>query len=108
LTGTTFGPSYDIDLGDGSSFVGTNCTSCPSPPTTTSAPTYVYYDYEPCTGGSAYTGPVYSLEVIEGYTPGCYTYNGQLYSQYGLGGYYGPANYALFPGGSETSCAGCW
>jgi hypothetical protein len=40
LTGVASGPSFAIDLGNGSSYVGTNCTSCPAAPTTTtSAPT---------------------------------------------------------------------
>ncbi len=108
LLSATFGPSYDIDSGDGSNFVGTNCTSCPAPPPPPPPPvTYEYFDYEPCTGGGAYTGAVYSLEVIAGSTPGCWSYNGTTYSIIGIGGYTAPANYALFPGGSEVSCTGC-
>jgi hypothetical protein len=38
LTGFTFGPTYDIDLGDGETYLGTNCNLCPTPPP---GPTYV-------------------------------------------------------------------
>jgi hypothetical protein len=38
LTGFTFGPAYNIDLGDGETYLGTNCSACPTPPP---GPTYV-------------------------------------------------------------------
>ena len=38
LTGFAFGPTYAIDLGDGESYIGTNCSACPTPPP---PPTYV-------------------------------------------------------------------
>lgn len=107
LTDITFGPDYNIDLGDGSSYVGSNCSSCPQPP----APpppdvVYEYYDYEPCTGPNAYTGAVYTLQVVQGSSPGCISYNGIVYSVYGLGAYSGPANYTLFSG-TQVSCGSC-
>jgi hypothetical protein len=108
LTGLATGPSYDIDLGDGSSYVGNNCSSCPSPPTTLPPVTYEYYDYEPCTGFGAYSGAQYSIEVVVGSgSPGCWFYSGTTWSVTGLGGYSGPANYPLFPGGSVGSCGFC-
>ena len=111
LTEITFGPSFDIDLSDGSSYVGNSCSSCPAPPPAAPPPTsatYEYYDYEPCEGGGAYSGAVYSLEVIAGSgSPGCWNYNGTIYSVTGIGGYTAPANYALFPGGSVASCGLC-
>ncbi len=111
LTEITFGPSFDIDLSDGSSYVGNSCSSCPAPPPAAPPPTsatYEYYDYEPCEGGGAYSGAVYSLEVIAGSgSPGCWNYNGTIYSVTGIGGYAAPANYALFPGGSGASCGLC-
>ena len=107
LTEITFGPSFDIDLGDGSTYVGTSCTYCPGPPTPPPPPaTYEYWDYEPCTGPTAYTGPQYTLQVISGYTPPCISYGGVVYSQYGIGGYSGPANYTLFSG-TEVLCGSC-
>jgi hypothetical protein len=107
LTEITFGPSYDIDLGDGSSYVGTSCSSCPSPPAPPPPPvTYDYYDYEPCTGPGAYSGAQYTLQVVAGYSPACIFYNGETYSQVGLGAYSGPANYTLFSG-TEVNCGSC-
>ena len=38
LTGIAVGPTYNIDLGDGESYIGNNCTLCPTPPP---PPTYV-------------------------------------------------------------------
>lgn len=107
LTGVTFGPTYDIDLGDGSTYVGNNCSFCPQPPPPPPPPvTYDYYDYEPCTGPGAYGGAEYTLQVISGYTPSCIFYNGQTYTQVGLGAYSGPANYTLFSG-TEVACGSC-
>jgi hypothetical protein len=32
LTGFTFGPAFDIDLGNGETYLGVNCSACPTPP----------------------------------------------------------------------------
>jgi hypothetical protein len=97
-------------LGDGSSYVGTNCSSCPSAPTTTttSAVVYEYWDYEPCTGAGAYTGAQYTYEAIAGSNPGCVSYSGDIWSVVGLGAYPGPANYTLFvPATTGVNCGSC-
>jgi len=107
LTGVTFGPSFDIDLGDGSTYVGSSCSSCPSPPPTPAAPVvYEYWDYEPCTGPNAYTGAQYTYEGIAGSSPGCISQYGEVWSVVGLGAYPGPANYTLFSG-AFVSCGSC-
>jgi hypothetical protein len=108
LTEIVFGPSYDIDLGDGSSYVGSSCTSCPAPPTTSPPVTYEYYDYEPCTGPGAYSGASRTLEVPTGTSPACVSFSGDTWSQVGLGAYAGPPNYPLFFGATYgESCGTC-
>ena len=70
LTGTTSGPSYNIDLGSGDSFVGNSCASCPTPPPPPPPPvTYDYYDYERCVNPNAYEGGIYSISVVSGDAP---------------------------------------
>jgi hypothetical protein len=64
------------------------------------------WDYEPCTGPNAYSGPQYTLQAIAGSSPGCISYGGEVYSQYGIGGYSGSPNYTIFDG-TEVSCGGC-
>jgi len=66
LTGTTSGPSYNIDLGSGDSFVGNSCASCPTPPPPPPPVTYDYYDYERCVSPNAYAGPIYTIQVVSG------------------------------------------
>jgi hypothetical protein len=111
ITEATFGPSFDIDLGDGSTYVGMNCTSCPPPPPTPSAPppvVYEYWDYEPCTGAGAYTGAQYTYQAVAGSSPGCVSYSGDIWSVVGLGAYPGPANYTLFnPATIGVNCGSC-
>jgi hypothetical protein len=109
ITDVTFGPSYDIDLGDGSTYVGTSCSSCPAPPTPPPPPpVYEYFDYEPCTGFAAYSGAQYTLEAIAGSTPGCVAFSGEIWSQVGLGAYSGPNNYPLFtPSMTGVNCGSC-
>jgi hypothetical protein len=114
LTGVTFGPEYDIDLGDGTSYVGTDCSSCPAPPTPpTPTPTpggeLENWDYEPCTGGGAYSGPVFTFQQTVGLgTPGCKEYAGVYYSVYGgsIGGYPGTPTYTVFYP-ADVSCGFC-
>jgi hypothetical protein len=105
----TFGPIYDIDLGDGSTYVGTSCTYCPGPPPPPPPPVvYEYWDYEPCTGAGAYTGAQYTYEAVAGSTPGCVSYSGDTWSVVGLGAYPGPANYTLFyPATIGVNCGLC-
>lgn len=79
-----------------------------APPTPTPAVSFEYYDYEPCTGGGAYSGAVYSLEVIQGASPACIFYGGVTYSKTSGIPYTGGANYPLFPFGySEVGCGAC-
>ena len=115
ITDVTFGPEYGIDLGDGSTYVGSNCTFCPSPPPTPAAPTptpaasFENWDYEPCTGPSAYSGPVFTFQQGVGLgTPGCKEYAGVTYSLYGgsIGGYSGTPSYTVFYP-SDVPCGGC-
>ena len=112
LTEFTFGPTYDIDLGDGSSYVGTTCGSCPAPPTAPPPPTsteFENWDYEPCSGINAYTGPVFTFQQgVGGGTPGCKEYAGVYYSLYGgsIGGYSGTPTYTVFYP-SDVSCGVC-
>jgi hypothetical protein len=88
-------------------YSGPPATTTTAAPTTTASPVvYEYWDYEPCTGPTAYTGPQYTLQAIAGSSPGCISYGGVVYSQYGLGGYPAPANYILFTG-TEVSCGSC-
>lgn len=97
-------------------------TACYSPPTpaaptpapapTPAAPTpavsFEYYDYELCTSGGAYGGAVYTLEVIQGASPGCIFYGGETYSKVSGIPYSGTANYTLFPfGATEVGCGAC-
>lgn len=45
LTGTATGPTFNIDLGDGSGYIGNNCNVCPTPPpvpTYAQIPSYPY------------------------------------------------------------------
>ena len=45
LTGFASGPAYNIDLGDGESYIGNNCSLCPTPPpppTYAQIPSYPY------------------------------------------------------------------
>jgi hypothetical protein len=111
ITEATFGPVFDIDLGDGSTYVGMNCSACPAPPTPPAAPppvVYEYWDYEPCTGAGAYTGAQYTYEAVAGSTPGCVSYSGDTWSVVGLGAYPGPANYTLFyPATIGVNCGLC-
>jgi hypothetical protein len=108
LIDIVFGPTYDIDLGDGSSYVGSSCTYCPGPPTTSPPVTYEYYDYEPCTGPGAYSGASRTLEVPVGSSPACVFFSGDTWSQAGLGAYAGPPNYPLFFGATYSEpCGTC-
>jgi hypothetical protein len=114
LLDVTFGPSFDMDLGDGSTYVGNNCSACPSPPPTPTAapptaPEFENWDYEPCTGPSAYGGPVFTFQQGVGLgTPGCKEYAGVTYSLYGgsIGGYPGTPSYTVFYP-SDVSCGFC-
>jgi hypothetical protein len=80
LTGTTSGPGYNIDLGNGSSYIGTNCGACPVAPTPPPTAPTIYYDYVACTGGSAYSSPIYSI-VIDGTAPFSIVIDGSCFSQ---------------------------
>jgi hypothetical protein len=110
LTGLASGPSFAINGGDGSSYVGTNCSSCPAAPTTTGAPPELEnWDYEPCNGPSAYSGPVFTLQqTVGGATPLCKEYAGVTYSVYGgsIGGYTGTPAYTVFYP-SDINCGTC-
>jgi hypothetical protein len=107
LTGVATGPTSDFDLGDGSSYVGSNCSACPAPPTAPPPPVvYEYWDYEPCTGPNAYTGAQYTLQAIAGSSPGCISQYGEVWSVVGLGAYSGPNNHPLFSG-AFVSCGSC-
>lgn len=107
LLSLTFGPSFDMDLGDGSTYVGNSCTFCPSPPAPpTSGIVYENWDYEPCTGVNAYSGAQLTYTGVAGSSPGCISYNGEVWSQVGIGAYNGSANYPTFSG-TFVTCGAC-
>lgn len=59
--------SYYVSNGVVTSVETAPCYTAPPPPPP--PPTYDYYDYEPCAGGAAYTGGVFSIQVISGNNP---------------------------------------
>ena len=100
LTGTTSGPSYDIDLGSGTGYIGTSCGACPAAPTPAPVAVYDYYDYQNC---ATFDIPFYSIPVLQGNAypnnividSNCYTpINGTPYAS---------PNYST-PGYTVTSC----
>jgi hypothetical protein len=54
LTEFTFGPSYNIDLGEGETYVGSSCSSCPAAPTPAPVAPSTYDVYQNCVTGLDY------------------------------------------------------